>query len=170
MTVIEADSCLICLLGFNLALTSEDMSQCLLVALVLWPMCCHTGMPCQSHRTWHPTPSQYTDTGPTCRCATHWCGTSHWNTKLPILMSCVRPNREILPQPSTHTSEHSTLCYGGSQLEAPQKVYRTHRVFNMGPVVCKSTTLPARPQLLPPLIEVKHIDYCCSHSYQSLPS
>ena len=55
------------------------------------------------HRTWHPTPSQYTDTGhdtpphhsiqtqdmtphpvtvyntwPTCRCAIHWCGTSHW--------------------------------------------------------------------------------------------
>ena len=56
-------------------------------AVVLWPMCCHTGMPCHRHRTWHPTPSQFTDTGPTCRCAIHWCGTSHWNTQLPILMS-----------------------------------------------------------------------------------
>ena len=34
-------------------------------------MCCHTGMPCLRHRTGHPTPSQYTDTGPTCRCAVH---------------------------------------------------------------------------------------------------
>ena len=85
------------------------------------PMWCHTGMSCHTHRTWHPTWSQYTDTGPTCRCAIHWirCGTSHWNTQLPILMSWVRPNREIhpwvLPWPSTNTSERSTLwcCYGG---------------------------------------------------------
>ena len=27
------------------------------------------------HRTWHPTLSQYKDTGLTCRCAIHWCGT-----------------------------------------------------------------------------------------------
>ena len=71
-------------------------------------MCCHTEMPCRRHRTRHPTPSQYTDTGPTCRCAIHRCGTSHWNTQLPILMSWVRPDREILPRPSTHTSERST--------------------------------------------------------------
>ena len=91
--------------------TSEVISRrCLLVAVVLWPMCCHTEMPCRRHRTRHPTPSQYTDTGPTCRCAIHWCGTSHWNTQLPILMSWVRPDREILPRPSTHTSERSTWC------------------------------------------------------------
>ena len=30
-------------------------------------------------------------------------GTSHWNTQLPILMSRVRPDQEILPRPSTHT-------------------------------------------------------------------
>ena len=70
--------------------------------VVLWPMCCHTGMPCRRHMTWHPTPSQYTYTGPTCRFAIHWCGTSHWNTQLPILMSWVRPDQEILPRPSTH--------------------------------------------------------------------
>ena len=44
-------------------------------------MCCHTRMSCHRHRTWHPTPSQYTDTGPTCRCAIHWCRTSHWYTQ-----------------------------------------------------------------------------------------
>ena len=44
-----------------------------------------------------PTLSQYTDTGPTCRCATHWCRMSLWNTHLPILMSLVRPNWEIHP-------------------------------------------------------------------------
>ena len=37
-----------------------------------------------------------------------------------IFMSPVRPKMEILPWPSTHTNEHSTLgcCYGGSQTEA----------------------------------------------------
>ena len=77
-------------------------------------------MPRRRHRTWHSTPSQYTDTGSTCCCAIHWCGTSHWNTQLPILMSWVRPAWEILPWPSTHTSERSTLwcCYGGSSVES----------------------------------------------------
>ena len=52
--------------------------------------------------------------GPICRCAVHKCGTSQWNTQLPILMSWVRPAREILPRSSTrahahtHTSEHPT--------------------------------------------------------------
>ena len=98
------------LLGFNVALTSEVISRrCLLVAVVLWPMCCHTGMPCRRHRTWHPTPSQYTDTGPTCRCAIHWCGTLHWKPQLPILMSWVWPDREILPRPSTHEANVQLL-------------------------------------------------------------
>ena len=26
----------------------------------------HWTIPCRRHRTWHPIPSQYTDTGPTC--------------------------------------------------------------------------------------------------------
>ena len=64
--------------------TSEVISRhWLLVAVILWPMCYHTGMPCRRHRTWHPTLSQYTDIEPTCRCAIYWCGTSHWNTPLP---------------------------------------------------------------------------------------
>ena len=76
------------LLGFNFTLTSVViLRQCLLVTLVLWPMCCHTGMPCHTQRTWYPTPSQYTDTGTTCRCVIHWCGTSHWNILLPIWIS-----------------------------------------------------------------------------------
>ena len=69
--------------------------RCLLVAVVLWPMCCHTGMPCRRHRTWHRTPPQYTDTGPTYRCAIH--GTSHWNTQLPISMSWMRPDLKSFP-------------------------------------------------------------------------
>ena len=56
-----------------------------------------------------PTSSQYTDTWPTCRCAIHWCGTLHWKTQLPVLISWVRPDREILLRPSTHSSERSTL-------------------------------------------------------------
>ena len=46
-------------------------------------MHCHTGKPCRRHRTWPPTPSQYTNTVLTCSCAFHWCGTSHWSTQLP---------------------------------------------------------------------------------------
>ena len=56
--------------------------------VVLWPMFCHTGMLCLRHAT----PSQNTDTGPTCRWAFRWCWTSHRNTQLPILMSWVRPS------------------------------------------------------------------------------
>ena len=62
----RANLCLIvCLLGFNIALTSEViiLRQCLLVVIVLWPMCCNTGMSSCRHRAWHPTLSQYTDTG-----------------------------------------------------------------------------------------------------------
>ena len=55
-----------------------------------------------------PHPSQYTVTGPT-YCAIHCCGTSDWNTQLPILMFWVRPDREILPRPSTDASERSTM-------------------------------------------------------------
>ena len=65
-----------------------------MVAVILWPMCCHTGMPCRRHTTRFPTLSQYTDTELICRCAIHWCEMSHWNTRLPISMSWVRP---ILP-------------------------------------------------------------------------
>ena len=44
-----------------LGLTSEVILwRCLLVAVVFWLMCCHTGMPCR-HRTWHLDPSNYKD-------------------------------------------------------------------------------------------------------------
>ena len=61
-------------------------------------------MPQTQDMTPPPPPSQYTDTVPICRCTIgiHRRGTSHWNTQLPILMSWVRPDREIsfpdLPQ------------------------------------------------------------------------
>ena len=78
------------------------MWRCLLEAVSIWPLCCHIGMSCHRHRTWHPTPSHYTDTGPTCRCAIHWCVTPHWNKQLPILMTWVWTNRDTFPQSSTH--------------------------------------------------------------------
>ena len=46
---------------FDVALTS-DVRRSLLVAVVLSPMCCHTGKPFRRHRAWHPALSQYTDT------------------------------------------------------------------------------------------------------------
>ena len=87
-------------------------------------MCCHTGMPCPRHRTWHPTPWQKTDKGLTYHYANHWCGTSHWNTQLSILMSWVRPDREILPNlPNTPAKAQLWCCYGGRKSEARLKVY-----------------------------------------------
>ena len=70
----------------------------------------HMNVMPQTYMTRHPTPAQYADTGPTYHCAVHLCETSHWNTQLPILNSRVRPDQDILPRPSTHTSERSTLC------------------------------------------------------------
>ena len=99
-------------------------------------------MPCRRHRTWHPTPSQYTDTGSTCRCAIHWCWTSHWNTQLPILMSWVRPD---LPHTPAYAPLYAVIVVNSRQLS---RKYHTDWVFNPGPVVCESITLSARPQQL----------------------
>ena len=83
-------------------------------------------------------------------CYPVWCGTSHWNTQLPILMSWVRPDREILPRPSTHTPANAQLdvvmVVNSRKLS---RKYRTNRVLNPGPVVCESSTICARPQRLP---------------------
>ena len=78
-------------------------------------------MPCRRHRTWHPTQSQYTDKGLTCRCAIHWCGTSHWNTQLPTLMSWVRPNWEILLWPNTQANAQ---FYDAGMVVVSQKLSR----------------------------------------------
>ena len=52
----------------------------LLVAMVLWQKVLLHGKAMPQTQDITPTPSQYSDTGPTCRRAIHWCGTSHWNT------------------------------------------------------------------------------------------
>ena len=113
---------LLFLFVFNVALASEVISRrYLLVAVILWPMCCYTGIPCCRHRTWHPTR------------AIHWCGTTHWNTKLPILMSWVRPDRGILPNlphtrthAHTHASTHTANAklYGAGMAVVSQKLGR----------------------------------------------
>ena len=107
-------------------------------------MCCHTGMPCSKHKAWHPTLSQYTDTGPTCHCAIHWCGTSHW--KYPFWCLGSDPTGKSFPD-LPHTPAYAQL-YDGSQLEAPYKEYCALRVLNPRSVICKSIMLSARPQLL----------------------
>ena len=126
-------------------LTSEVISRrCLLVAVISWPMCCYTEMPCGRDKTWHPTQLQYTGTGPTCRFAIHWCGTSHWNTQLPISIYWVRPDREILPRPSTHTSESDAVKVIISWKLGRKN--RTNRVLNPWSVLhCEAITLSARP-------------------------
>ena len=47
-----------------------------------------------------PHPSQYTDTGPTCRCAIQWCGTSQLPTERGMKISRkYRTNRVLNPGP-----------------------------------------------------------------------
>ena len=88
------------------------------------PTCCSGTLTKQEcHAAWHPTPSQYTDTGPTCRCAIHWCGTLHWYTQLTIFMSWVRPDREIVHRPSTHAPANVRL-YDAGMVVISQKLGR----------------------------------------------
>ena len=116
-------------------------------AVVLWPMCCNIEMLCCRHRTWHPTPSQYTDTGPTCRCAIRWCGTSHWNTQLPILMSCLSwKSFPDLPHTTANAQLDAVMVVNSWKFS---RKYYTNQVLNPGPVVCESITLSARPQRHP---------------------
>ena len=58
-----------------------------------------------------------------CRCAIHRHGTLHWNTQLPILMSWVRPDREILPRRSPHTPANAQL-YDNDIVNVSQKLDR----------------------------------------------
>ena len=132
------------------AFTPEVTSwRCLLVAVILWQVCCNTRMACRRYRTWHPMPSLYTYTGTTFRCAIHWCGTSHCNTQLPILMSCIRPDQGILTRPSTFAG--NAQLYVAVVVPVSQKLGRkcTHPPsLNPGPVACESITLSARPHIL----------------------
>ena len=106
-------------------------------------------MPCRRHRTRHPTPSQYTDTGPTCRCAIQWCGTPHCNTQLPILMSggggLIGKSFPDIPQTPANAQLDALMVVNSRKLS---RKYHTNRVLNRGPVVCESITLSARPQRL----------------------
>ena len=69
-------------------------------------MCCQTGMSCRGQKTWHPIPSQYTDTGSTCRCAIHLCGTSHWNTQLSNFY-VLGQTRSENPSPTFHIHQRT---------------------------------------------------------------
>ena len=72
------------------------------------------------------------------------------NTRLPILMSWIRPNWEILPD-LPHTPANAQLN-DAVMVVAIRKLgrkYPSNRVLNLGPVVCKSITLSAHPQQLP---------------------
>ena len=64
-----------------------------------------------------------TEIGPTCCLAIHWCGTTHWNKKLPILLSWVRSNRNL--SNVQRTLNYIWCCCGCSQSETWVKVYPT---------------------------------------------
>ena len=101
------------------------MPRYLFVAVVIWPMCCHTAIPFRRHSVWHPRPvTVYRHMADLSMCYlfTIDLETSHWNTQLPNCpMSCVRPDRETLPRPSAHTS---TQLYDAVMVVVSQKLGR----------------------------------------------
>ena len=105
-------------LQFNGALIYKViLRRCLLVAVVLWPMCCHKGISCGwQEMTFNPI-TVYRH-----RANLLLCYPLMWNLILGYTttqLTWVRPDREILPWSSTHTSECSTLwcCYGWKEYE-----------------------------------------------------
>ena len=110
-------------------------------------MCCHTEMPLTQDTTPHPV-TIYRHGADLSLCYPR-CGTSYWNTQLPIFMSWVRPAWEILPDlPHTPANAQLDAVMVVNSRKLSRK-YRTNRVLNPGPVVCESSTLSARPQRLP---------------------
>ena len=98
--------------------------RCLLVAVVLWPMCCHTGMPRRRQRTWHFTPSQYRH-----RADLSLCYPLVWN----ITLEYTTTNFNVLGQtrsrdPSltfhTHQRTLNRFWYGDCQPVAPRVILR----------------------------------------------
>ena len=86
-----------------------------------------------------PFLSQYTDTGLTCRFASHWCGTSHWNTQLPISM----------PDPTGESFSDLPHIPANAQLyDTFMVVVSKKLVLEPGSVVFESITLSTRQQLL----------------------
>ena len=55
-------------------------------------------------------------------CYPYWCGTSHWNRQLPILMSSVRPDRGIFRRPSTLKSERANAQFYGAVRNSVESV------------------------------------------------
>ena len=78
---------------------------------------------------------------------------SQWNTQLPILVSWARPDREILPRPSTHPSKRTPDSGMVVVSWTPGRKYCTKQV---PAVVFESITLSAHPQLLPPVGNNEH--------------
>ena len=93
-------SMFVCLFGFRVAFKH------LLVAMVLWPMCCRTEMPCRRHRIWHPTSSQYTDT----RADLSLCYPLMWTDTLEYTathFNILGETRRGNPSPTFHTQQRT---------------------------------------------------------------
>ena len=83
-------------------------------------VCCHTGLPCRGHETWHPIPSHYTDahthihthnrTEFTCRCDFRKCWMLSRTLQLPVFKG-IRPIRRITPDLTPTERTFWTMCY-----------------------------------------------------------
>ena len=130
--------------GFNVAFKLL-LSYRLFEAVVRWPMCCHTWMPCRRHATWHPTLSQYTSQPVVVIPINVERLTEIHN--YPFVGSWVRPDRDILPD--LPQLEANAPFNDAVSVVVRQKLgwNCTRQVLNPGPVVYEPITPSARLQL-----------------------
>ena len=81
---------------------------------------CAAKQECHAADTGHPSTPRHSIHTLSCRCAIHWCGTSHWNAQLPIFIVFGQTGSGNYFRPSTHTSERSTLWCWYRGIRSPE--------------------------------------------------
>ena len=94
----------------------------MLVAVSLWPMCCHTEIPSRRHRTWHPNCHSIQTRGRHVDVLSIDVERHTGIHSYPF--QCLGQTRPGNPSPTFHTHQRTLnwFWYGGSKSEAQQKV------------------------------------------------
>ena len=113
------------------------------------PLSWHSEMPRRRHETWHPSPSQYTDTEPTCRCAIHFCVEPHWKAQLPKFKSWVWPGqRRTFLTCCARSGLYYYMLSRQCTVRSPEERLPYQPGIEPGSVACESSTKSARPRRL----------------------
>ena len=139
----------VCLCLTSLLTTRSYQRRCLLVPGPLWTIELALWMPRRRHETWHPSPSQYTDTEPTCRCAIHFCVEPHWKLQLPKFKSWVWPGqRRTFLTCCTRSGLYYYMLSRQCTVRSPEERLPYQPGIEPGSVACESSTKSARPRRL----------------------